>query len=234
MRHLAILALLAGMAIAGPCATPIHVSAGFGVGATTGPMDTTCGTLEVGILSSFATADPPDMTSAGNTFTCVAGFSPSGARIKICYTCTPTTSNNQTFSFPSGSGTWVAMTVAVYSGQGGGPGCLVGAPAGNQTLSPGSVTPGAAGHLLVTGLGCQFCDGTQAAALNIGTVDGGGGAGANDMDWIGSYLAPNTTAVNFTWTLPSGNGGSQATLVAEFKNVAAVPTNRRRILNSGQ
>lgn len=145
-----------------PLANAGAYNPGGGPPAVAGPIDTTGATLFV-VAGAFVNGLEPTLTdSEANTWTGLTIYLGGSLAVRLYYVLNPLTDPAQTFSY---AGTTSSLAVAAFD--------LVGSydqesgagSASSTTQQPGSLTPGAANSLLVTGL--EFIDGSDPGAATI-------------------------------------------------------------------
>jgi hypothetical protein len=186
---------------------------------STSDIDTTGATLLVVCYSDDGSPTPTLSDSKGNTWTQARRYAPFGPAITIEYAWNPTVGTGHTITL-TGAGQAGSAQFWAFSGVDTGADPLDQSnnnhAFGSTTVTPGSVTPGSDGQLVVA------ADNYDAMA-SVPTVNGGFttpaygdvGSGGTYMGSASSYLIQTTAAAaNPTFTTPSTN--NQYAAIATF------------------
>jgi hypothetical protein len=166
---------------AGGIAFVIGANQGSNSNPTTGAVDTTGGNFVVvsgGIFNSAQGANPGTVSdSKGNTYTALTARNSGGKVTQALYYCANATCGpGHTFTLTNG---FSSLSVAVFSGVSASPfdqQSGVGSNTTSTTIQPGSIAPGAANSLLVTGFTCNAAS-SPAIGIDSGFTIGSQNAG---------------------------------------------------------
>lgn len=186
-----------------------HAVAGNATQATTGAVDTTGETLEVGaIVYDSGKTDLTVSNSTTDTVTLLTEqANAAGFKHRLWYVVTPTANAAKTASGQSSASSFQALAWASYAGSAASPfGAANSAAtgAGATTIQPGSITPSEDNCLVVT---CLATDSTLTPTINGGftIIASQPFVGATNYGIHVAYLIQTTAAAaNPTWTLASG------------------------------
>lgn len=205
LTRLALCVLLVVSASAATLGNHTNVGAAANTNATSAAIDTTGETLLVivGLQVSIVTATtiPTPTDSKGNTWASLTLYTSGAvvARVQIWYVCNPTVGTGHTVTITGNPAANTYVFAGFHGGVGGGAGCLVsgsGNGVAGGTQKPGSVTPSAAGDLLITALaGDNHVNVAVTGGLSI--FETSTAASAGRAAWLS---AANTSAVDPTWT----------------------------------
>lgn len=192
---------------------------------TSGAINTTGANMLVAAYAPYGGAAANTFTdSKTNTWTaCSTQQTTSAGSSWLLYAKNPTVGSGHTFS---SSVAGASLTVIAVSGADTSSPCdqQNGATAEGDTLSPGSITPGAGSALVVAALGYHPVTGSVPTGILINasmTVLDGTAAGYGDH--LGVYIATITqssvAAIAPTWSWTAANGGMDAGAnIADFKS----------------
>lgn len=134
-------------------------------GGTTASLDSTGGSIVWVAVASYASASAPTLTdSKGNTWTPATAYTAPGShRVQLFYAVNPTVGSGHTFTL-SGTGTYCAIGVLVFSGaKTSSPFDAENGASGSSALSTGSVSPAEDDEVLVTAIALD----SAASALSV-------------------------------------------------------------------
>lgn len=202
-------------------------------GGTTSNIDTSAANFLVAYISSFAAATMAD--SLGNTWTALTAITAVDPDSRIFYVQNPTVGASHNFT-GGGASTFQVLCVEAHSGMSTSAVFVTGQQSGasgagfdNTNAQPGSLTPPAAGALIVCGFGDAF---TQVLTINESMtitnqtqlVGGNNYSGAMAHKYQGA-----AAAINPLWNFTGTAGGSivMATFAAATAAVTGPPRRHR-------
>jgi hypothetical protein len=220
------------------------IAAGLNGGGTTSGINTTGADtifVEVSRLTgdTVALSDNGGSSGTPNTWTLIRTQADTGGgglvSTDLYRSATPATVGSG-HTFTLSTGTFAAIAVSAFSG--GATSSIddqensTGGGGGATTIQPGSITPGFANTLVITGV--VTSDSANPSTINGGfTIAANLGAGGTFGAGIAYLIQTTATAANPTWTFTSGGTYAAAT-IANFKAAAAAAGSaNHRLVNGG-
>jgi len=191
---------------------------GAGTTATTAAMDSTTANFAVIAATVYnvgSTTITISDSATGNSWTALTSYNNAAAVVQLFYCANLVTSATHTFS---AYGDYPGLAVALFSGvatvtpkdQSTGS-----SSASSTTIQPGSITPGSANEVVVTGVGVPDHGYTYSinSSFNIASQITGG-SGTNAGVGIAYIIQTTATAENPTWTISTADVSAAA--IASF------------------
>jgi hypothetical protein len=189
-----------------------------GPSVTTGSINTTGANFIVVYISDYLPSSTTLSDNKSNTWTALtakAGTSQSRSQLYYCYA--PTVGAGHTFTAGNSGGSYPSISVQAWSGIASSPFDVEngGVTGSASSLQPGSVTPGSANEIVITGVG-GITQGTISIDSGFTISDQFAYNGAAFGGSMAYLIQTTATAENPTW---SWNGGANeaSAVIATFK-----------------